>query len=152
MLANAFLLLALAASALGRPKPLLSGCDISDAQINLPTTSPTLAPPTSRPSFIALSIGTQNYTCTSAGTYVYDLVSFLYKCRWWNLVSRNIGAVAELFDLSCLYKTQFQEAAYAAWKAAPASVTPQAIIDLLHTSGAPDILGKNDFIFTYAPH
>ncbi|KAF9459662.1 hypothetical protein BDZ94DRAFT_997925 [Collybia nuda] len=128
MLVNLLIPLTLAAASLARPRPFTSSCDISNAQINLPTTSPTLAPPTSHPSFIALSIGTQNYTCTSAGTYA------------------NIGAVAELFDLSCLYKTKFQEAAYTLWKAAPAYVTPQMIIDLLHDSNSPNILGQHYII------
>ncbi|KAF9459680.1 hypothetical protein BDZ94DRAFT_1312187 [Collybia nuda] len=125
MLFGTILSLAVTASAIALPKGLGSSCDVSHAQINLPTTPPMLVAPTGTPSFIVLSMGTENYTCTSAGTYM------------------NIGAVAELFDISCLYKTPIQEAAYALWNAAPPSVTPLDLIASLHNSTSHAILGQH---------
>jgi hypothetical protein len=70
MLAGALLSLTLVAFATAIPNERRASCDVSKAQIDLPTTQPTLVPPTGTPSFIVLSLGTENYTCTSAGTYM----------------------------------------------------------------------------------
>jgi hypothetical protein len=64
------------------------GCPVSSDVLSLPTNQTTLAVPDgTKPVAIALGIGTQNYTCTAAGNYT------------------SAGAVASLFDISCLYKT-----------------------------------------------
>ncbi|KAH6906835.1 hypothetical protein BKA70DRAFT_1287107 [Coprinopsis sp. MPI-PUGE-AT-0042] len=53
-----------AASATAIP---LTGCDLSGVKIeNFPSALPA---PTSPLSFVAIALGTQNYTCTDAGTY-----------------------------------------------------------------------------------
>ncbi|KAG8808787.1 hypothetical protein FRC17_003773, partial [Serendipita sp. 399] len=61
-------------------------CPLTDATLSqLPPDQTTLAvPPGTQPVAIALGVGTQNYTCSAAGTYA------------------SAGAVATLFDLSCL--------------------------------------------------
>ncbi|KAI0806242.1 hypothetical protein BC629DRAFT_1486464 [Irpex lacteus] len=59
------------------------------------------------------------------------------------------GALAELFDISCLPPSSFDgltTSALAAWEAAPASTTPQDIIDTLAGIGSPEVLGQHYFI------
>ncbi|KAF8888601.1 hypothetical protein BD779DRAFT_1470221 [Infundibulicybe gibba] len=105
-----------------------TGCDISAARMDFPSEQTALAPPTTKPSFVAVAIGTQNYTCGTTGTYT------------------NVGAVAELFDISCLYNTpafgEIQNFAYDIWRVSPPAVTPQGIITLLHSAKTPEILGR----------
>jgi hypothetical protein len=62
-------------------------------------------------------------------------------------VYRNIGAVAELFDISCLTRipslfNQITNGAIAIWKAAPSSVTPQDVIKALGMFNTDVVLGK----------
>ncbi|CAE7230118.1 unnamed protein product [Rhizoctonia solani] len=79
------------ASALGlasaTPTPKYYGCDVSGAQLELPDDKGISVPKGLRPEYIVLGIGTQNYTCTSAGNYT------------------SAGAVATLIDISCLYES-----------------------------------------------
>ncbi|CAE6429506.1 unnamed protein product [Rhizoctonia solani] len=70
---------------LAAPTPYV--CDVSHARLALPATQTISAPNDARPEYIALAIGTQNYTCTNMGTY------------------RSDGAVSTLYDISCLYKS-----------------------------------------------
>ncbi|KAJ8081573.1 hypothetical protein AAF712_011305 [Marasmius tenuissimus] len=76
-------LLSLAVFALGSPAAQLAPgkCDVSNAKV--PTGS--LPAQTSPTKHIAFGMGTQNYTCSAAGTYA------------------SAGAVASLFDVSCFY-------------------------------------------------
>ncbi|QRW14113.1 malate dehydrogenase [Ceratobasidium sp. AG-Ba] len=62
------------------------GCDVSDALLDLPSTNVLNIPSGTKPVYITLGVGTQNYTCTSAGNYT------------------SAGAVAKLIDISCLYE------------------------------------------------
>jgi len=126
-----FLLLAFASETYGLPKERRgSACDISHANVALPAQA-SLVVPTSKLSYLAFGFGVQNYSCNSAGTYT------------------DMGAVAEVFDISCLYgKPAFstiQDDAYTAWINAPPSLTPQKIISLLHSSSNPEILGQHYF-------
>ena len=105
-----------------------ASCSLSDARLQVPTNQTQLIPPKFSPSFIALGVGTQNYTCNAtSSTYV----SVLFHCRWPgpNLYTSLTGAVAELFDSSCLYGTpEFDtapELVYTAWEASAGLVTPQ---------------------------
>jgi hypothetical protein len=62
---------------------------------------------------------------------------------------RSTGAVAELFDISCIPETNFNsltDAAWAAWKAAPSSLTAQDVIDDLGIFNPPFVLGQHYFI------
>ncbi len=59
----------------------------------------------------------------------------------------NVGAVAELFDISCLAGTpqlfdKVADAAIALWKIAPPNVTPQKVITGLSMLKNPVILGR----------
>jgi len=84
-----------------------SACSTSAIQLTVPAGQTVLTQPTTAPSFVFLGVGVQNYTCSSASTYVTD------------------GAVAELFDISCLAKSPYlfnnsQDLAYTIWNRAPA--------------------------------
>lgn len=71
-------------------------------------------------------------------------------------IYRSIGALAELYDLSCeYYKPAFWTLpgeAYRIWSAAPVYVTETDIIDILHSIGEtslstiPAILGEHYFV------
>jgi hypothetical protein len=58
----------------GTPRKGLSTCDISSTLV-VPSTQTALVPPTSPASFVLLGVGFQNYTCSSAGTYTYVLLT-----------------------------------------------------------------------------
>ncbi|KAF8888600.1 putative malate dehydrogenase [Infundibulicybe gibba] len=100
--------------------------------MDFPAGQTALAPPTTKPSFIAVAVGTQNYTCGATGTYT------------------NIGAVAELFDISCLYNApafgNIQDIAYDIWRVSPPAVTPEEVIALLHSAKTPEILGQHYYV------
>ncbi|KAJ7458076.1 putative malate dehydrogenase, partial [Mycena latifolia] len=109
-----------------------SRCDISAAKIDLPLNQTALVAPAGGPSYIGLAIGTQNYTCASTGTYT------------------NIGAVAELFDASCLYGTPefpaLAEIAFAVWKYAPPTADISYVISFLEKFKASFVLGQHYFV------
>ncbi|KZV96102.1 hypothetical protein EXIGLDRAFT_706116 [Exidia glandulosa HHB12029] len=130
MRASVFASVALfAASALGgvlSPSPVegrelkISRCDVSSATLPLPApgTTAIAAPNVSvaKPKFIAVGLGVQNYTCNAAtGTYT------------------SAGAVASLFDISCLASSplfpHIQDIAFALDQAGPiAAKTLEAIL------------------------
>jgi hypothetical protein len=71
-----------------RPLSNFVSCPTTSAVLSLPGNQTTLAVPAGqKPVSIALGIGVQNYTCSTAGTYT------------------SAGAVAKLFDISCLVNT-----------------------------------------------
>ncbi|KAF5367747.1 hypothetical protein D9758_009867 [Tetrapyrgos nigripes] len=108
-------------------------CDLSYAVVDVPANS-ALTPPTHPVSFLALGVGTQNYTCTSAGSFT------------------TAGAVAELFDVSCLYGTKFlselPSAALRLWEKVPVYTDAVTAIESLPLPGpaASSILGQHYFV------
>ncbi|PBK79910.1 hypothetical protein ARMGADRAFT_1021227 [Armillaria gallica] len=134
MLAFALLALSSILPALALPSPNVHdlaprhsrSCDLSRARLVLPNGS-AIASPSGPPSFIGLGIGTQNYTCTADGVYT------------------NVGAVATLFDISCLVGTplfgHIQDLAIDAWKSIhnSQSVPPELGLDFF-------VLGDHFFI------
>ncbi|KAJ6489957.1 hypothetical protein C8R45DRAFT_868093 [Mycena sanguinolenta] len=98
--------------------------------MDLPSNQTALVAPTTSPLFVALGVGVQNYTCSST-TSTYT----------------SIGAVASLFDISCLDKTPafatVQTSAYGAWKAAPSGVSANTIGAKV---GASNLLGYHYFV------
>ncbi|KAJ7653968.1 hypothetical protein DFH06DRAFT_1270045 [Mycena polygramma] len=120
-----------AAALLVSSTPLAAtGCDSSKAVMDLPTNQTALVNPTSAPLFVMLGVGVQNYSCSSTtSTYA------------------SIGAVASLFDISCLENTPLftpiQTVAFDVWSEAPASVTATSIG---RTIGAPLLLGYHYFV------
>jgi len=94
---------------LARPPPGKKVCDLSAARLVFPSTITTLAVQSGPPSSLAIGVGFQNYTCSAAGNYT------------------SAGAVADLYDLSCLSSNAsafdaVADIAYGAWKACPASI------------------------------
>lgn len=82
------------------------GCPVSSAVLSLPTNQTALAVPDgTKPVAIVLGIGTQNYTCTAAGNYTCVFPPFCRMLVLIAIIYRSAGAVATLFDVSCLYKT-----------------------------------------------
>ncbi|KAJ3982904.1 hypothetical protein F5890DRAFT_285570 [Lentinula detonsa] len=109
-----------------------TACDVSTASID--TSGTTLPAPSFAPSFIGLGVGTQNYTCGSAGTYT------------------STGALADLFDVSCLVgQSSFatlQSTAFAAWNSST-STSVSSTSDVLSSAGvlsSPITLGQHYFI------
>jgi hypothetical protein len=144
--ASAVLLsLVLSFSALAAPSSKVSGCNISVAKLRLPAHQTVLAPPKEKPSFISVAIGTQNYTCGTNGQYTC-VVSDSFVVQRVISSHSNVGAVAELFDISCFYGTPFfngvQDPLFAIWNITDPSVTPQTVISLLHGTTTPVILGE----------
>ncbi|CAE6482422.1 unnamed protein product [Rhizoctonia solani] len=84
MFTSVLTVVALVASTLAAPAQTC-GCDVSAAQLSLPSSSEISIPEGVKPKYITLGVGTQNYTCSSAGTYV------------------SAGALATLVDISCAY-------------------------------------------------
>ncbi|GJE92685.1 hypothetical protein PsYK624_088400 [Phanerochaete sordida] len=108
----------------------MSQCSTAGDTITFPDgTSALPAPPAEDPSFIALGVGVQNYTCASTGTFT------------------STGAVAELFNLACKPEDDFDSAtdrAFARWSAAPVDVTAFDLI--ARFKGSPRVLGQHYFI------
>jgi len=70
------------------PGKAVYSCDVSGAHLQLPSNQTQLViPPSQVPKFIAVGSGVQNYTCSASGTYT------------------SVGALATLFDVSCLAKS-----------------------------------------------
>ncbi|KAF8202499.1 hypothetical protein BJ912DRAFT_444183 [Pholiota molesta] len=86
-----------------------------------------LTNPTTPASFVLLGVGIQNYTCSTTGTYV------------------SIGAVAELYDLSCLSAVPaafnaIQDQAFTTWTATTSSTLgPKA-------NGCLPLMGQHYFV------
>jgi len=122
----------LLSTVLALPSPRSSGCNISKATMPLPSGASTLvAPSTPSPRFIGIGVGVQNYTCSTAGTFT------------------SVGAVAELFDISCLNPSTFNSVgqfAFDAWKLAPKQITAADLIQDLSFIKAPVVLGQHFFI------
>jgi len=93
--------LAFVASTLAAPSKH-SGCDISGAKLDLPPGQTALVQPTTPLTYVVLGVGYQNYTCSSSSNYT------------------SVGAVAEIYDISCLYgEPEFatiQDDVYSCWK------------------------------------
>ncbi|KAJ7736156.1 hypothetical protein B0H16DRAFT_1380142 [Mycena metata] len=110
----------------GIPTPSNTCCNTSKAVMDLPANQTTLVAPTTAPLFLALGVGVQNYSCSST-TSTYS----------------SIGAVASLFDISCLDRTPafttIQTTAFDVWSKAPPSVKATSI-------GSTALLGYHYFV------
>ncbi|KAJ7921346.1 hypothetical protein B0H13DRAFT_2656038 [Mycena leptocephala] len=112
------------------PAPKAGSCPTSAAVLDLPAGQTQLVSPTTAPLFVSLGVGVQNYTC-NASTLKYT----------------SVGAVAAIFDISCLAPTplfaNLQTVAFSAWSAAPASLSATTIGTKI---GAPALLGFHYFV------
>ncbi|EPQ52252.1 hypothetical protein GLOTRDRAFT_25926, partial [Gloeophyllum trabeum ATCC 11539] len=118
-----------ASVAVSQAAPPLS-CNVSDIVLTLPANQTHLTPPNATLSYVALGVGVQNYTCSNTSTWI------------------NVGAVADLFDISCLYNTPLfntiPNITFAAWNITPASVIPLELISAF--SGDPVVLGQHYYV------
>ncbi|KAJ7185284.1 hypothetical protein C8R46DRAFT_845430, partial [Mycena filopes] len=105
-------------------------CSTAGAVMDLPAGQTQLVSPTTAPLYVALGVGVQNYTC-SPTTLKYT----------------STGAVASLFDISCIDKTPvfagIQNVAFTAWKAMPSGVSANTLGTKI---GAPTLLGFHYFV------
>ncbi|KAF5333655.1 hypothetical protein D9611_002239 [Ephemerocybe angulata] len=83
-------------------------------------------------SFVTAAIGTQNYTCSPNNNYTL------------------VGAVAEVYDISCLAKsdefTTVQDKLIGLWKSAPVGVTPHQVTSSSPETNANPLLGYHYFV------
>ncbi|KJA23553.1 hypothetical protein HYPSUDRAFT_163219 [Hypholoma sublateritium FD-334 SS-4] len=96
---------------LGSPLSGKRTCAIKQT-LTVPANQTVLTNPTTSASFVLLGVGVQNYTCSTAGTYA------------------SIGAVADLYDLSCLSAVPaafnaIQDQAFAVWNASKSTAVPR---------------------------
>jgi len=127
--------LLLAVLAFAAPRPSFSSncskCSTANAKPTLPANQTALVSSTETTSYIALGVGVQNYTCNAT-----------------SLTYTNVGAVAELFDISCLYGTnefsKVQDDAYTLWNKVPSDVTAQSVIQIL--GDKPFVLGQHYYV------
>ncbi|KIP04371.1 hypothetical protein PHLGIDRAFT_19995 [Phlebiopsis gigantea 11061_1 CR5-6] len=143
MVAIKHLVSSLFASAAGRTSVLqqlesirgaLTHCDISGdlARLNLAPIHNAITPPQNiTPTFVGLAFGVQNYTCTQSNNFTL------------------VGAVAELFDVSCsVNSTAFvtnQVPLFAQWNATE-DTSIQEFIKAEHILNPPDILAQHYFV------
>ncbi|KAJ3522978.1 hypothetical protein NM688_g8796 [Phlebia brevispora] len=112
----------------------LTRCNISTnvGQLNLTPINNSLTPPTNTtPAFVGLAFGVQNYTCTQSNNFT------------------NVGAVAELFDISCLVNSTIFETIqlplFAAWDTFE-GISIQDFIEFFHEVNPPEVLAQHYFV------
>ncbi|KAI0000108.1 hypothetical protein BJV74DRAFT_882781 [Russula compacta] len=130
MLALSLPSLLLASLTFAGPSPRRKTCNVPASALSLPAPFTT---PSSTPSFVTIGVGVQNYTCTAAGNY------------------SSIGAVAQLFDISCLHGTpefgKIQNDTYASWSECPSSnPLDSQLVDLVEHKWHINLLGQHYFI------
>lgn len=108
-------------------------CSPAKFVVDVPANQTTLVAISKPVSFVGLGVGVQNYTCGSTGTYT------------------SAGALAELVDISCLYKNtalfkKIPDIAIKAWSKAPASMTAAKLISTLADVKSSAIQGEHYFI------
>jgi len=91
--------------------PVHQCCVFSDMQLSLPSNNRSaFSTPTTPLTSLALGVGVQNYTCSTAGNYT------------------STGAVASLYNLACMsHSSEFdviQDLAFDLWNDYPANATP----------------------------
>ncbi|KIK64303.1 hypothetical protein GYMLUDRAFT_220815 [Collybiopsis luxurians FD-317 M1] len=107
-------------------------CDVSSATLNIPS-GVALPAPDYKTTFIGLGVGTQNYTCTSAGNYT------------------NVGAYAELYQIcSKIYKSpdfkDLTSLAFTIWNNVLSSVSASELVELGEILDPSFILGEHYFV------
>ncbi|CAE6450489.1 unnamed protein product [Rhizoctonia solani] len=125
LIANSLMSLALAT-----PTQKVYGCDVSSAQLVLPNSPDISVPRGVKPQYITLGVGTQNYTCSSTGTYA------------------SAGAVANLIDISCIYASNpsfFNDAQVYAYE--ELSAWQGALKPYTYTLGKHYFIAQNGTIF-----
>ncbi|KAG9219706.1 hypothetical protein CCMSSC00406_0005972 [Pleurotus cornucopiae] len=132
MIAFSLASLVFATAVFAAPSASERSCDISNAKLTLPRNQTALTSPSARPAFITVALGIQNYTCAASGTFT------------------SVGAVAELFDISCLFGTSsfstVQDSLFTVWKDLPNNVPASSVIALFGLDKTLTNVGEHYFI------
>lgn len=107
-----------------------------------------LAIPVGDPKFVAVSAGVQNYTCSAASTYT-SVVAREHIPNATDLHCSSVGAVAELFDLSCISQGDLDAVTalvWHAWNDAPEEQTISAVVDSAGVLDPLVALGQHYFV------
>jgi hypothetical protein len=105
-------------------------CNVPASAVTLPSS---LDPLPSSPNLFLLGVGVQNYTCNSNGTF------------------DNVGAVAQLFEISCLFgRPEFstiQKVAFSEWAASPSTnpLEPE-LVQLMKNKHNINVEGQHYFV------
>jgi len=114
------------------PHTIPTGCSTVGEEPVFPSNQTTLVAPTTSPNFVSLAVGVQNYTCANTSTFT------------------NVGAVAELFDASCLYHSRDWDAlpqvVFESWNDTTQSLTTQDLIAYLAPLNKSIVLGQHYFV------
>ena len=131
-----------------------TNCDVSKqaGQIDLPPNQNQLVlPTTTTPTFVGLAFGVQNYTCTSGNNFTCVFCFFFHLSLAFSPChsNSNVGAVAELIDVSCLAGSsgflKLPDTLFAAWSKFEGPSIQEIILDN-HLIDNPDILAQHYFI------
>ncbi|GJE90429.1 hypothetical protein PsYK624_065620 [Phanerochaete sordida] len=111
----------------------ISLADVMPAGINSKGGLPLSKPVAANPTWVGISVGIQNYSCTPAGV--------------WTTV--GAGAMTEIFDISCIPLSAhgaFTTFVSKLWQAAPPEMTTQELITLTGVLSLPGALGQHYFV------
>ncbi|KZT69975.1 hypothetical protein DAEQUDRAFT_234153 [Daedalea quercina L-15889] len=111
----------------------VADCSLSGFVPSFPSNQTQLVVPSNiEPQFIGLTFGVQNYTCSSNNNYT------------------NVGAVAELIDVSCYVHAPWfatiQDQLLPAWDELSQTVSIQQAIDFVHFLNPPANLAQHYFV------
>jgi len=113
-------------------------CDLSNVSIPLPDAQLAVLghPNTSYPTAIGVAFGVQNYTCSQSNNFT------------------STGAVAQLYDISCLYYSSpslfstIQEPLYNAWVNLSSEITVQQITAIIPFFLSPEITQADHYFIS----
>jgi len=116
----------------------LGHCDLSNVQIPLPDAQLAVLgkPNSTYPTAIGVAFGVQNYTCSQSNNFT------------------STGAVAQLYDISCLYHSSptlfrtIQEPLYSAWVNLTSEITVQEIAAVIPALLAPEVIQSDHYFIS----
>jgi len=111
----------------------VADCSLSGFVPSFPSNQTQLTIPSNLdPQFVGLAFGVQNYTCTSSNNFT------------------NVGAVAELIDVSCYVNAPWfdtiQDVLFPAWDELSQSMSIQQAIEFVHFLNPPANLAQHYFV------
>lgn len=127
---------------------LAISCDVHPNK--LPTLPAGVVPPTTDgPHFIGVALGVQNYTCAATGTFTYVVRQITHNIILTSDANSSVGAVAQLFDASCIAPSSITKAtdqAFATWVSAPAGDSALNVGRRVPLLRRATVLGQHFFI------
>lgn len=135
----------------------LAHCDLSNVQLTLPDAQLAVLgqPNSSHPTAIGVAFGVQNYTCSTNNNFT--CVGFIPTSKRFpdpavlHVFFSSTGAVAQLYDISCLYHSSptlfktVQEPLYEAWADLSSEVTIQQMTAVTPAILSPDIIQADHY-------